>query len=812
LVALTACSRESDAPPATRSVEQVETVPVVPSLPDVPETLEVLAPASEFNLSGAVFGPGLDGLGAATVVLVDLEGEEQALEVSSDGRFASPALPRGLYTLRIAAPAHQAKRLLGLVPGGPPLRIELAPVGGFAVRVVAEQVPVVGATCHLGAPGLFPSRSALSDSEGRCSFGELRSGRYELFVTAGALGAPLRDLDVVEPAPAEPAQVELCAAQDLQLLAVGPDGEPLRDVLVTVAHAPMHVQALSLVTPSSGALSFTGLVPGNYSVSARASGYLPFGPTTVYHPAKEPIRLQLDAGAFVAGRVVDPVGNDVAGAHLVARVEALDGTLWVLNRDKLSHLNRLVRPGGRSIGHGQTYFGTDNDGTFEIGGLPAGTITLEAWKDGWVPARVGVVVLEASSRADGIELAVKPGASLLGRVQDRQGGRVAGAEVRWRMPDSGVWGWREPIVTDESGDFALTGIADPIDLEIRAEGCARWTQLTAANPERQVFELEGLGGRLGGRVLGPDGALADASIVRQKGDDGLHCRGKTDANGGFELTGCAEEPTLFLVDAVGLAQGWFSAGPNDEVEVTLNVGVSLRGRVEDVHGRPLEGVVLSVEPVASSVGDGLVGVSMREFNGVIEVEHLPPGLVTLRLEAANYRPWSGERELLVGEPVDLGVVTLVPLARLSGFVLDAYGAPVSAAKVRSDGGSEALSDEDGRYQLEVSDERSRLSAVHWALGRGALDIEAGCGAGRCDVRLTEEVAREGWRELLAADGVTLVNEERGVVVSELASDSPWVTMGLQRGDFIEELDAAGGVVRELEVVREGRRRYVLRFE
>jgi protocatechuate 3,4-dioxygenase beta subunit len=116
-------------------------------------------------------------------------------------------------------------------------------------------------------------------------------------------------------------------------------------------------------TDPRGAFQFRSLLPGEYSPYLNTSeGVLP---ATGLRTDAGAVTLRLQPPLVIRGRVVDTAGD---------LIEPAGFQMWVSARQGKSYLR------GTSV---------SSDGTFEIKGLPPGTVTLQVWAGNrYMPATV----------------------------------------------------------------------------------------------------------------------------------------------------------------------------------------------------------------------------------------------------------------------------------------------------------------------------------------------------------------------------------------------------------------------------------------
>ncbi|HEU4395448.1 MAG TPA: sigma-70 family RNA polymerase sigma factor [Planctomycetota bacterium] len=152
----------------------------------------------------------------------------------------------------------------------------------------------------------------------------------------------------------------------------------------------------------------------------------------------------------------------------------------------------------------------DDAGGFRIEGLPPGKRTLIGVADGCAPTTLVLGDLASGTMREGVELLLRTGAPLEGRVSDPEGGPVPGARVRVFIEDrwrSGKLDSRVAAVTDDEGRFRC----GPLPLEVHrvlvtARGFQDGSVSASPGGERVALSLE--------RTLAIGGVVLDADTGR----------------------------------------------------------------------------------------------------------------------------------------------------------------------------------------------------------------------------------------------------------------------------------------------------------
>jgi protocatechuate 3,4-dioxygenase beta subunit len=457
-----------------------------------------------------------------------------------------------------------------------------------------------------------------------------------------------------------------------------------------------------------GAFAMPDAPDGTRVISARAAGFVPLSRFALEARADE--RIVMRAGGVVRGAVTDAAGKAVAGAIVVceevaARTDASGGyrltgvpfgsrtveTVWkedfVARKEAVKVLREaeadvplrlakaaaiagtvveestrkavagvrvtLLNP-GRLFGRrqAQRMARTDARGRFRAGGLGAHHYTVEAFRDGYLPATIPNVAA-ALAQPGSVAIALQRAATVAGVVTDDKGQAVGGARVRiQRDPNlrrlmrgaslASVFG-QQSVLTGPDGAFLLRGLSADrgATLEATKTGFAAARKLgmswkTGEQVKGVALALKkGLTAR--GKVVDAQNqAIAGAQIYAQGRDAATGGRrggnvvmragnlaqgdrpdGVSGQDGAFVVGGLDEGEYAVSVSRDGYARKIVASlevkGP-DETKwppIVLSAGMAVAGAVRNPQGQPVIGAQIFAigenagRPLdASSDGDG----------------------------------------------------------------------------------------------------------------------------------------------------------------------------------------------------------------
>jgi beta-lactamase regulating signal transducer with metallopeptidase domain/protocatechuate 3,4-dioxygenase beta subunit len=434
-----------------------------------------------------------------------------------------------------------------------------------------------------------------------------------------------------------------------------------------------------------GSFAFEGLAPGRYAIWANqgtqtsrqgwSEGEVVVLPRNDGRP-RGPVELRLAPGRSIRARVVDAAtGRPIAGATVHA---AIDG----LTADPR----------------------TDAEGMATFGPLPARSWTLYAWAEGHA-RQVREIDLEADLEADAVEFRLTAGGRLEGVVTDEAGQPLQGVRTRLIAASDWRW-WPESVMTDAAGRFAIDGLPRDVSMNVSTfrpdlGETSRFVRLTS---ERQRLEVSlvarPFGGSVAGTVTDEQGRpIAGARVVNLGGEYQAERReATTGADGRFRLDdlytnrnnidGEGTEPhRTILVVAPGYQptrRRKTDGGPREqpvEVSFTLEPGRTIRGRVVDEAGQPIEGV--EANPDSTLLGPYPIALVYTDEDGRFGFDSMP---TEVRFEFRRRGFGSPAYRVL---SADSGEATVVMgrLGRITGRVVDARtGQPLKAFFVHLDYG------------------------------------------------------------------------------------------------------------------------------
>lgn len=448
---------------------------------------------------------------------------------------------------------------------------------------------------------------------------------------------------------------------------------------------------------------------------------------------KKGVVLTIPAGIAVTGRVSDGNGEPLSGVAVFAMETDEDGR----------SMYRMMMPGAQQAGEDAVR--TASDGTFTLR-VAEGRYDFNFRREGYAPKRVIGQSITGSGRAR-VDAVMEPASGVAGRVV-RGGNGVEGVSVTVFGAES-----RGSAVTGPDGSFAVSGLeAGSMKVLLRKESDFIRELRNLTSPARDAVIELAAGGRVTGRVVDRSTGKpltsfqAGISSLRNSGDGRAtmalpQMRDFSAEDGTFALDNVPPGPMFVVASAPGYATARLNATVEEgktvsDVELRLEAGVRLTGRVTGPDGTPLGDVTVAVETSGEFMSWGPATTAVTDTNGEYSLERLPAGEGTVAFAHPTYLD-ARRKVTLKGRETKLDV-ELAAGERVSGIVVTEAGAPVANASVEAHGsgtGGVAVTNAEGAFEMQaLLPGRYRFSASGSGAGEGSVeDVEVPSGQ---QVRIT----------------------------------------------------------------------------
>ena len=642
---------------------------------------------------GVVAEDGQTPVAKATVMLSGFT----VATTGNDGRFIIAHAPKRWESLTAVA----GDRIGTITQASKGTTIHLAK-GSFVsgtLRDAKTQTPIVGAIISAGVmrrgfATVQPSGSALTDAKGSFAIGPLPPASYDLTVSRAGYVGLLTSVPLVA---GQKVTRPMAAMQLARVSGVVVDENkaPVAGAVV----APQQVSrggrgamfmfraAQAERTAYSGADGrFSAFAPeGDLQVTAQKSGWPPGHSETLRVAAgerKANITITVPHGIAVNGRVVDQNGKPVAGAS-VATAEAEGGGFGPGGMRRMI-VNRMRRGGGNDPS-----VHTGNDGTFTVR-LKEGTYDFVVSHEGFSHANLSGQHVTTSMKP--LEVRLDPSVEITGRVV-RSGAGVAGATVG----TASMGGDFASDMTQGDGSFRLADLSPGQMMLVvsKPDEFVQTIKPVTAPAKDLVIELPA-GGTVSGRVVdksaGKPITSFEAGVTVPRGGGGMMVmtppmmQAFNSDDGSFTLENVPAGQVQITASAPGYVAARVSTTvaegkPVTGLEIPLDSGVKLSGRVTGPDGAALAGVAVTSMPAGRIMRMGPPETTTTDGNGEYSLDALDPGDHSFSFSWSTLPPVTKSVNLS-GKETHLDV-QLSAGVHVNGMVVTDSGAPVADAQVRA---------------------------------------------------------------------------------------------------------------------------------
>jgi protocatechuate 3,4-dioxygenase beta subunit len=745
------------------------------------------------SLSGTVTAKGQTPLAGATVSISG-EGMFDSAVTDAKGHYAMPALPVETYIAQAIHPAYVNARV-GDVRATPTATRAFALQPRSRVRGIVlteDKKPAAGAFVGGGLTRSGMNPIAMTTPAGEFTLRLPDTGR--LFVEAWKSGYAVAVSPSFTLQPGETKSGVTLTLQrgfPLQVKVVDRDRTPVANATVDIDRSAVAdandvvpipcsvIDRLKCRLTGADGVMETRLGEGKYIVRVGGADFiakiLPEQPLTA---RSSPLVVTVERGAEVRGRVVFADGTPVADA-------------------RVGPLGSVV--GGAAV--------SDANGTFTLKQLPRTPETLVATVIDESPLRSAPVKVTPPARD--VTLTIPTPSRLEGRVIDRATSQpVTSFTVLAMRRDPGTAS-RGLDVNDPNGAFVLKRVQPgALELRVTAPGYVGATVSDLLVEEGRTLTGVEVKLDLGARVVGhvTAGGSAAAGVHVRTGTRRRNvASATTDANGDYTLDGVSPgDDTIDFVKDGFVAKHksvQVVAGKENRIDVELDRGREIRGRIVDKSGQPVAnayvGAMTRAIPYASA------GTS--DADGQFTISGLEDGRYTVSARKNGYVSASADDvDAAAGRPVTL---TMDRGGSISGRVLGLAPEELAQVRVSASGRNSSASDRvdargnftltgvpDGSitviaFKQGVPMRQSAPKTIEVVNGSAPpVDIDFGAG-----IIIRGRVTRNG--VAVSGGNVSFSPRGRGGVRSAngmIALDGEYEVSGVEPGDYDVRVFAGGG--------------------
>lgn len=653
----------------------------------------------------------------------------------ASGRFSAWVVPGDLLVSAIAS-GYAVGQTQGIAPGQT-ITVYLTPESVLAGRVVDAKTgaPIPRARVSAGnlnrgqswMPGAFAqaaNATAYTDDDGHFRITRLSPGRYK--PTAEGIGrygqaaksvrlglGETRSDVVIEVYPAFVVSGRVLVAKD--------EPEPCADAMVMLSDKAAG-RSFGGKTNEAGEVEIRAVLPGTYRVTIRCADYLErdeYPELAVVDKDLADNVWEVTAGATIRGRIHNGDGEPVAEVRVWTRT--------------ITENPRAQRTAGFDT--------TGKDGTFELGGLVAGTYKMHTQADAYPSTFDGPEVTVDDGGVAEIDIELSAGGSISGLVVDDGGAPVGSVSVIARG-DSWSWSGNTRTQTRDDGTFTIEGIAPGKYRVIATRGW--FSQLRSPGTTDDDLQGESVSVEAGeiaevklvvedqsaeirGRVLDESGQpVTDAFVTTSRETDSARGSGwstravrwqfsrqpiLTDLDGNFTVTGLS--PGNYTVRAYRRGGGEALARhvkTGGEVTLTIPAASSISGKVVIAGGAAPDQFDIQIldEKTGYSRSEGFFRTA-----GTFSMTDLPAGTYQVSVKAKEGTT-TDTVTVAAGESKAGIVLTLETRVTITGRAVDlASGKPVKGMRIIvqpaesmmrgfrfTPGEKQHITDAEGRFEIE----------------------------------------------------------------------------------------------------------------
>jgi uncharacterized GH25 family protein/protocatechuate 3,4-dioxygenase beta subunit len=652
------------------------------------------------------------GAGVAEVAVLSFGGADARTTTAADGSFTLSGLAAGPATVMFMKPEDFINERRSLTAPERDVVIEIPAGGRVSGRVVEKgsRRPVTsfeaGITISRGGGGMMmmgpPQTRPFNSDDGSFVLENVPAGSMTLVANAPGFVTSRMNVTIEEGKSLNDLVLELDAGVKLTGRVTNPSGQPLSGVTVTLGTSPRGNFAMGgpdkrATTDANGEYSMDALNTGEETIVFSHPKYVRTSRQVTLKGAETRLDAQLEAGARVAGTVVDEAGVPASGA--------------------------IVQASGGSSGWRTAE--TNASGAFEFESLGDGhykfTARLQGYADGSVDD------YDPSSGAP-LRIVLKTGGTIYGHVTGLSEAELANAFVLARGAGTGA---QTPI--DSSGNYRLEGAPVgnvSVTASVRSMNGSRSTSPTtvtvAASSSQQVDLAFRSDVVIQGRVRRNGAPLSNGQVMfMMPGRAGGSSNAALDSDGNYRISGLEDGKYIVTVMDIQKPSPYTT---NYEVHGSATFDIEyttagVRGRVLDaMTKRPLGSAAVVVR--STSAPDVFRGrEAVTDDSGVFAFDAVPAGSysITASLDAFG----SDTKQITVGDSVQNLELLLAQSDGIQLKVVDGRtGRPLSANAAAFDAQGRPVQESMAPFVFPSNDNGTAVLSLPVAAGQYTVTVSA----------------------------------------------------------------------------------------
>jgi len=602
-------------------------------------------------------------------------GNWSSSETADDGSFTIAHVPQHWTFLRATAADGAVLGVVSNSASTTNYKLQLRPFAAVSgtIRDSKTRAAVAGVPLLLTLRGEGAVSDAVTtDAKGAFKFDRVPQGQYAVVALHPAYQVEQTNIDTAD---REPRVLNATPLARVRGVVVDEEKKPVRGAIVSRAALAQFEAMRSAVTNARGEFSlriaaFASPAMVDNNLLALKTGHAGGGATAkvIAGDTTTGVTIVLTRGVPVAFSVVDREKKPVEQASIVL-------TPW---------RNDPFARGGSMTNRGMT----DASGTLKTRVAP-GKFDIGVSGEGIVPKTLNAQAIDAKSSA--LTIVVERGVEISGRVVTSDGNGVADATVALQPSGSGM----QMATSDATGAFTFRNAPrGNATLQATLQRGSRVTsgKKEVSAPATSVVITMPRGGAISGRVIdeathspvtsfqiAAGNRTARAMPAPFQADDGAFTVGDL-AAGSTDLEVSAKGYAPAIVHGIEVEEGKTTS----DVEVHLERGAVLKGRVTSSTGQPIEAASITLD---RDFTRGAVGPPIQpnrdvtDANGNYSIDSVAPGTRRVTISKSGYIPAVKSVEAVSGKEVTLDV-SLDRGRELHGRVIDESGEGVALADVR----------------------------------------------------------------------------------------------------------------------------------
>jgi len=567
-------------------------------------------------------------------------------------------------------------------------------------------------------------------------------------------------------------RVQVVDQNQRPVMNAGVSAQRLDDGVVSLVHCHSETQLDCNHTEANGMITFH-TIEGPHELSVLGDG---IAPKKVSIPrvtsASGVVVVRVDRGIEIRGRVIHADGTPVAGAIVQSPAKF------------------ALRSAASAA-----------DGTFKLTGVDAGTAKVQALLGDHQLASTAVTV---NAPASGVTITMPLGVRVQGRVIDHATQKPINDFTVFLPSPNGVHDSGGQRIHADDGRYTLDNVSPgSLEIVVRAAGYSQGSRGDIVAEDGKT--INGIdvqlnrAARLTGRVTSATAPISGVQVLLDTNPlNHLGLSAVTDRDGRYVIEGIADGDHFIRFEKSGFVAVNKTLAVNESethLDVTLDTGSELRGRVVDRSGR-------GIPDVSVNAGDGNAAT---DSEGSFILRGLPEGHYKVGVQKGGYLPAEAKLDLPQTQPLTF---TLDTGATINGRVTGLSPDLLPRVTVVGDGGdngrtyTRATVDAQGNFAIRgMPDGRVRVDAS--LSGRHApskfVMVQNGV-APIVEMNFAEGITVSG---RVSKNGVappprgsiffdpSPPSADRAFAGTQLAMDGSYQVTGLTAGDYVVKINGPG---------------------